>query len=217
MSDFIAGACVGIAQVSIGHPFDTTMVLIQNNKKWFGLPLKNYYRGWRFPLVSATLFNFTVFPAYERSLKYTDSRILSGAIAGVCITPLLYGFEIGKILQQTKQPLSINHIKNSKGFSALLTREVLAMSTYFTMYNFAKDNGFSPLIGGGLAGLANWGLTYPLDVIKSRQIAQGLSIKEALQIGNLYKGFSNRISPLLSQTHRTEDRKLSTKYESILF
>lgn len=190
MSDFIAGACVGLAQVSIGHPFDTTMVLMQNNKKWFGLPFKNYYRGWRFPLVSATLFNCTVFPAYERSLKYTNNRVLSGAMAGVCVAPILYGFEIGKIRQQTKQPLSINHFKKSKGFSALFTREVLAMSTYFTMYNYAKDNGYPPLIAGGIAGLANWGLTYPLDVIKSRQIAQGLSIKEALKIGNLYKGFS---------------------------
>ena len=190
MSDFIAGACVGLTQVSIGHPFDTAMVLMQNNKKWLGLPFKNYYRGWRFPLVSATLFNCTVFPCYERSLKYTDNKVLSGAIAGMCIAPILYGFEIGKIRQQTKQPLSIKHFKNSKGFSALFCREVLAMSTYFTMYHYGKDKGFHPLIAGGMAGLANWGLTYPLDVIKSRQIAQGVSIKEALKMGNLYKGFS---------------------------
>ncbi len=32
MSDFIAAACVGIAQVSVGHPFETTLTLIQNNK-----------------------------------------------------------------------------------------------------------------------------------------------------------------------------------------
>ena len=30
MSDFIAAACVGIAQVSVGHPFETTLTLIQN-------------------------------------------------------------------------------------------------------------------------------------------------------------------------------------------
>ena len=43
MSDFIAGASVGIAQVTIGHPFDTCMVLIQNGKKWRNLPFKNYF------------------------------------------------------------------------------------------------------------------------------------------------------------------------------
>jgi len=34
MSDFVAAACVGLAQVSVGHPFETTLTLIQNNKKW---------------------------------------------------------------------------------------------------------------------------------------------------------------------------------------
>ena len=34
MSDFIAAACVGISQVSIGHPFETTLTLIQNNKPY---------------------------------------------------------------------------------------------------------------------------------------------------------------------------------------
>ena len=50
MSDFIAGLFVGIAEVSIGHPFDTTKILIQNNRPWWGLSLSKYYRGWRFPL-----------------------------------------------------------------------------------------------------------------------------------------------------------------------
>lgn len=190
MSDFFAGACVGLTQVIVGHPFDTCMVLIQNGKKWKGLSFSRYYRGWKFPLVSATLFNSIVFPVYERSLKYTDSRVFSGAICGICVTPMLYGFEIGKILRQTNQPLNFSHFKSSKGFYPLLTRETLAMSTYFTMYNFAKDNNFQPLVAGGMAGLANWGLTYPLDVIKSRQIAQKLSIKDAIKKGNFYKGFS---------------------------
>ena len=190
MSDFIAGGCVGLAQVSIGHPFDTTMVLIQNNKKWVGIPFKNYYKGWRFPLVSASLFNFTVFPVYERSLKYTNNSIISGAIAGFCATPILFGFEIGKILQQTHQPLNLKAFTKSKGFYSLLSRETLACSAYFSMYNYAKDQGNGPLIAGGMAGLGNWTLTYPLDVIKSRQIAQNISVKTALKQGKLYKGFS---------------------------
>jgi len=190
MSDFIAGASVGIAQVTIGHPFDTCMVLIQNGKKWKNLPFKNYYKGWKFPLVSATLFNCVVFSTYERSLKYTNNSVISGAICGLCVTPLLYGFEIGKIRRQTNQSLKLSHFKTSKGFYPLLTREILAMSIYFTTYSYAKDNGFQPLVAGGMAGLANWGLTYPIDVIKSRQMAQNLSIKDAIKKGNLYKGFS---------------------------
>ncbi len=67
MSDFIAAACVGISQVSIGHPFETTLTLMQNNKQWKGLSIKNYYRGWKFPLCSAVIFNMTVFPIVERT------------------------------------------------------------------------------------------------------------------------------------------------------
>ena len=45
------------------------------------------------------------------------------------------------------------------------------------------------MVAGALAGLANWTMTYPFDIVKSRQIAQGLTIKEAINIGNLWKGY----------------------------
>ena len=82
MTDFISGLCAGCAQVAVGHPFDTAKVLIQNNQKWFGLSLGEYYRGWKFPLISATIFNCTVFPVYERTYKnllfrYHPTRVKS--------------------------------------------------------------------------------------------------------------------------------------------
>ena len=64
------------------------------------------------------------------------------------------------------------------------------MSFYFGSYNYLKDQGFNPLISGGLAGLLNWTTTYPIDVIRSRQIAQQISIKQAIKMGNLWKGYS---------------------------
>ena len=89
MADIIASGCLGITQVGVGHPFDTTKVLIQNNKKWVGLPLRYYYRGWQFPLISSTLFNCTVFPTYERSLKYTNNSFLSGIYSGIMVLFLI--------------------------------------------------------------------------------------------------------------------------------
>ena len=50
MSDFFSGGCVGLAQVAVGHPFDTAKVLIQNKTPLSGLSISNFYRGWRFPL-----------------------------------------------------------------------------------------------------------------------------------------------------------------------
>ena len=189
MSDFFAGACVGTSQALIGHPFDTVKVLIQNKRRWFGLPLKNYYRGWRFPLASGTIFNCTVFPIYERTLPYTHSSILSGSIAGMIVAPAVFFFEIGKIRRQTKQPLSLRTYLPSMGFRSTLTRETLAMSTYFGVYDYCRREGYPALVSGGLAGLANWTSTYPIDVVKCRQIAQNITVREALRQKNLWKGY----------------------------
>jgi len=128
MSDFIAAACVG---VSIGHPFDTTKILMQNNRKWFGLPLRNYYRGWRFPLCSAVILNSITFPTVERTKPYTQNSFISGCIAGIIITPIVFCFDVGKIRQQTKQPIDVRTILNAKGGYSTFARETLASSIYF--------------------------------------------------------------------------------------
>ena len=70
-------------------------------------------------------------------------------------------------------------------------REVLAMGSYFSSYYYFKDEKkCSILLSGGLAGLINWTLTYPLDVIRSRQIAQNISVKEAFNQKKLWGGYS---------------------------
>lgn len=192
MTDIIPAFCVGVTQVSVGHPFDTVKVLMQNNKKWVGLPLKSYYRGWRFPLVSATFFNCTVFPVYEYTIKYTNNSIVSGALSGVMVTPFVYFFDSYKIRKQTLQPVSLSMFKKPYyGFASTFNREVVAMTAYFGSYYYFKDDcKLNPFFAGGLAGLSNWTLTYPLDVIRSRQIAQQIPMRLALAQGHLWKGYS---------------------------
>jgi len=189
MSDFIAAACVGVGQVSIGHPFDTTKVLIQNNRKWYGLPFRDYYRGWRFPLGSSIILNCITFPTVERTKPYTQNSFVSGALAGALITPIVFGFDIGKIKQQTKQPFTFKTILKTKGRCSTFARETLASSVYFGSYATCRDFGWHPLLSGGIAGLCNWTATYPIDVIKSRQMAQNLTIRQAIKLGHLWKGF----------------------------
>jgi len=189
MSDFIAAACVGISQVSIGHPFETTLTLMQNNKHWKGLSIKNYYRGWKFPLCSAVIFNMTVFPIVERTYKYTNSYLLSGMLSGFCAAPFVFCTELGKVKQQTNQKINFQTILRNRGRIPTLGREMTAMSAYFSTYNYAKDQGFNSLASGGLAGLSNWTLTYPIEVIKNRQMAQNISIKDAISMGNIWKGY----------------------------
>ena len=190
MKDILAGAAIGFSQTAVGHPFDTAKVLIQNNQKWLKLPLSSYYKGWKFPLFSATLFNCTVFPIYERTMPYTNNSWLSGLIAGTIVTPLVYVFDVGKIRQQTSQSIKLNHFWNSYGKWTTLHRETIAMSLYFGTYFTLKEKNFNPLVAGGLAGLANWTVIYPIDVIRSRQIAQNISIMQSIKQKQLWKGFS---------------------------
>jgi hypothetical protein len=190
MSDFISGAFVGIVQTFVGHPFDTAKVLLQNKTPLKGLSFFNFYRGWKFPLVSGTFFNFTVFPIYERTYNYTNSSILSGVISGVAVTPIVYIFDIGKIKQQTFQPLKLEYFTKNKGFYATFTREIIAMPLFFSSYHYFKNNGLDPFFAGGLAGLINWTGTYPIDVIRSRQISQNISVKDAINQKKLWSGYS---------------------------
>ena len=141
-------------------------------------------------MTSASIFNCTVFPMYERTIKYTNNSFLSGALSGLVVTPAVFCFDIGKIRQQTEQKLKISNFYKSRGFFSTMGREVGAMTAYFGSYNYLKEQNLHPLISGGLAGLFNWTMTYPIDVVRSRQIAQQMTIKEAINIGGLWKGYS---------------------------
>ena len=190
MTDLISGLCAGCAQVAVGHPFDTAKVLIQNNQKWLGLPACQYYRGWKFPLMSATIFNCTVFPIYERTINITNNNTISGGFAGLTVAPLVYLFDIGKIKKQTNQKLKFCDFYKTRGLTTTIIRETTAMTVYFGSYNYFKNQQLHPFISGGLAGLSNWTVTYPIDVIRSRQMAQNISIRKAISQGYLWKGYT---------------------------
>ena len=191
MSDVISAFAVGISEVVIGHPFNTAKVLIQNKKQWRGLSFKHYYRGVRYPLVSSTFFNMTVFPIKERTYKYTNNYFLSGVIAGIVVSPQMFFVDTFTIKKQTNQNVGLSMFKGSKGFQSTMAREIIALSTYFCIYHWMRDDlKYNSFISGGTAGLANWTLSYPIDVIRSRQIAQRVTIKEAIKMGNFWKGFS---------------------------
>ena len=191
MSDIISSFCVAIGEVSIGHPFNTAKVLIQNKKKWYGLPIKHYYRGIKYPFISSTFFNISAFPIKERTYKYTNNYFLSGILAGIIVTPQMFFFDTYTIKRQTNQDVSLGMFKDSKGFHSTLLRECMALSLYFGTYHYMRDDlKFNSLISGGTAGLVNWTATYPIDVVRSRQIANKFTIKQAINMGSFWSGFS---------------------------
>lgn len=190
MTDFIAAISAGITQTMIGHPFDTIKVLLQNNNKIRGLHFKDYYRGYRYPLTSSILLNSIIFPVYERT-KYLNNSFLSGLIGGMTISPIVYLFDYGKVNKQVEKDIKFQEIIKGKGKFTVFLRESTAYSIYFGVYNYLKQNyNLHPLISGALCGVANWLITYPIDVIKNRQIAQQINIIDAINQGKLYNGLS---------------------------
>tara|TARA_B110001450_G_scaffold248007_1_gene263684 strand:- start:2324 stop:2980 length:657 start_codon:yes stop_codon:yes gene_type:complete len=189
MKDIIPPLAIALTEVSIGHPFDTAKVLIQNRKKWLRLPPSHYYRGWRFPLFCSSIFNCTVFPMYDKTIEYTNNYWLSGFLSGLVVAPIVFALDTFKIKKQINQPISFNLLKPMHGIWSTTARESIAMSVYLGTYNTMKDNGYNSLLAGASAGLVNWTTTYPIDVIHSRQIAQHISIKDSIKMGNLWKGY----------------------------
>ena len=61
------------------------------------------------------------------------------------------------------------------------------MAAYFGVY-FDAAPICGPLMAGAMAGLANWTLTYPMDVVSTRQIAGNLRVRDALR-GGFWVGY----------------------------
>lgn len=182
--------CAGLSQAIVGHPMDTAKVLIQNNIKLRNLTIIDYYKGFKYPLLVSLLFNGTIFPSYEYLNNNINNSFLTGGLVGTIVTPFVFTFETLKILKQTNKQITKKKLLNTNGLITTLTRESLAMSIYFSSYNYFKKHDYNSFIGGSLSGFSNWLVTYPIDVIKNRQIAQQISFTEAYKQGYLYKGLS---------------------------
>ena len=94
-----------------------------------------------------------------------------------------------KIKRQTFSK-NIYH-KPFTGLLPTLLREVPANIIYFNSYYYLKENNYSILLSGGIAGVLCWGLTFPIDVIKTRvQSSESVTSVQALKKGGLFKGIT---------------------------
>jgi len=190
MSEFIAGALSGTAQTLSGHPLDTIKVRQQNNASMRGMLWTDYYRGIQFPLLSGTIINSIVFGVYYNTKKNMDSSLLSGFLAGTAGSPVVFAFDLYKTKRQMGYPIKLNMLIRNRGFLATFGRESTAFASYFATYEYLRQNNLNILMSGAIAGLINWTVSYPLDVIRNRQISENISFKEAYQKGYLWRGYS---------------------------
>jgi hypothetical protein len=208
MSEFLAGCVSGCIQSVLGHPLDTIKVLAQTSNKKRGIrqpnniSVKTLYRGVSYPTAMNMLTSGVIFDTNSRLHESYKSHYKSGFITGLFTAPMMYFFDTGKIYHQTfvkngnantKQKIQLFPYKQflkGNGLGATFGRECLATSAYMGVY-FDLVERTSPLYAGGIAGLASWVVSYPIDVIKSRQMADcSLSFLDAARQGQLWRGFS---------------------------
>ena len=186
--DLLSAACVGLNQALVGHPLDTVKTLLQTNKRWAGFPLARYYRGVAYPLAAGVGFNAAAFSVYEDARRRWGSAALAGCLSGLAVVPVVTVSEGAKIARQTG--LAVTPGVVVRGAPATLLRETTAMTAYFGTYaHLREEHGVGPCVAGAACGLAGWTVSYPSDVVRSRQVALGVGFREAWAMGRLWRGF----------------------------
>ena len=194
--DLLNGMVSGVFQTFAGHPFDTLKIINQ-------CKIQNYsgkkLNGISFNLASSVICNGIIFGSEQKTNKlimkhkYSEkwiSLFLPGFISGILVTPFVFFFDLGKNKRQIfNRKLVASDFIQTNGFGMTLLREPIAFSIYFSTYNYLKkERQLSYFWSGGFAGINSWALTYPLDVIRNRQISFDISVKKAISQKRFYSG-----------------------------
>lgn len=189
--EFLHGAIVGVAQTLLGFPFDT----LKTRRQAFPeakLNFKGIYRGVGYPMISTCMItsNNFGFASFMKGQGYSwwQGGFAAGFLSAFLNAPL----EMRKVNRQVGSSLkNVRAMPLCRGLSVTIAREAPAHAVYFGVYHWAKDKGCHPLVGGALAGLSSWTATYPIDVIKSRMLADpSISLRQAVEKGKFWRGFS---------------------------
>lgn len=163
--------------------------------------LRGVYRGVTSPLLGVAGINAIVFGVYGNVQKHSSNpeslriHALAGAAAGLAQSFICSPMELAKSRLQvadssSKGPVDCllkiygnEGVKGVfRGFGVTVGREIPAFAVYFSTYELLTRSDsnlpvstWSMLFAGGLAGVASWTLTYPIDMIKSRMQVDGIS------------------------------------------
>lgn len=190
--EFVYGGISGMCQNVVGFPLDTIKVLKQNNMNFLHKNPLRYYNGFSYSVSNQIINNALSFSSLHNFNLYVKNYYISGFLTGILVSPVVFTFDVGKIKNQVSNNkfhyISLNDILYTKGKMTTVFRESLALSIYFGTYHELRKNNMNIITSGGLAGVLNWLITYPLDIIKTRQMTFQISFKEALLQKNLFRG-----------------------------
>ena len=192
MNDYVYGGISGIFQTIVGHPFDTIKVYLQNGKV-LRYNYKSLIAGINYPIATSSLISSINFGTYNYLYENDISIPISGFLSGVIVTPIVYLTDIGKTKKQVGYEIDWKKVVMMKqpGIWSTFWREGIAFSIYFWSFDYTKNVlEIHPFFAGAIAGLSNWTITYPIDVIRTRQLAENKTMLDSLKEGNLWRGFS---------------------------
>lgn len=169
--------------------------------------VRGLYRGMSSPMAGVAAVNAIVFGVYgnvQRHAANPDSlysHFLAGSAAGLAQSLICSPMELIKTRLQLQENLPkgafkykgpmdcSRHIWKTEGYRGLFrglgitaARDMPGFSSYFVAYELmvrsvANPSPFVILMAGGLAGTISWLFTFPIDVVKSRLQADGMSGK----------------------------------------
>lgn len=169
--------------------------------------VRGLYRGMSSPMAGVAAVNAIVFGVYGNIQRNTSdpdslySHFLAGTAAGLAQSFICSPMELVKTRLQLQDNLPKGAVKFSgpmqctrsiwrkegfrgvfRGLGITAARDMPGFSSYFVSYELmvrsvANPSPFTILMAGGLAGTISWLLTFPIDVVKSRLQADGMSGK----------------------------------------
>lgn len=162
------------------------------------------YRGLSSPMAGVALINAVVFGVYGNIQKRSadpnsiKTHFWAGTTAGLVQTIITSPMELTKTRMQIqssdntgpkfKGPIEcVRHIHQMegirglfRGFGITAIRDVPGFASYFVFYELMIrtspcPGGFHTLMAGGFAGVLSWIISCPIDVIKTRLQADGMT------------------------------------------
>ena len=174
--------------------------------KLYNFPHRSLFRGILFPLTTNSIIGSFLFYNYKsiQDIQKNNTEqsfyvnFTSGVASGMLVSPFIYYITSFKLFKQVNQPITINKLISKNGLITTIMREGLAFGIYFSSYDYCMEViGLNSFLSGGISGMLNWSITYPIDTIRNRQIVHSCSLFDAIQKGNLYNGYSITLSRAL--------------------
>jgi solute carrier family 25 carnitine/acylcarnitine transporter 20/29 len=222
--DLLPGFFQGITRVTISYPFDVVKVNMQKdfNSNFYSTvtnliktDIRRFYRGSAFSYFSVSFERAIQFYCIERMNEVNKNSYVNGFI--LALISSIFNIPVQFIttniaLNNTQTKHYIKHIIQNKinvykGSQIEILRNTINssvfMGTYFYLRNnFGEQTSLSPFYGA-LSGLACWGVTFPIDTIRTDYQSSTQNIKtlvsnrfEKSGIRGFYRGFT----PVLIRT-----------------